>query len=262
MGSTSKTEVTYDLSKLETSERKWRQSSGLRLVYGDIYGAIAEAMQPGAGLELGSGIGRSKDFIPSIVTSDIVKTRYVDMACSAYAIPASSETGRWANIVAVDVLHHLCRPIEFLESAAKGLQDNGRIILVEPAATAFGKAFYTLFHEEPIRPGAIQSPYGMEPDDEQGEFANMGMGVALFVRDKNALNERLSSLGLQIETVRFRDLIAYPSTGGYSGRQLLPTGLIRVLLSLEKRLPQAVLRFLGLRMLIVIRKDPPSNPGS
>ena len=54
--------------------------------------------------------------------------------------------------------------------------------------------------------------------------------------------------------MRYRDVLAYPATGGFSRRSLLPAGLVRALLAAEGALPQPVLRRLGLRMLVVIEK--------
>ncbi|MEX0329944.1 MAG: hypothetical protein AB3N64_00845 [Puniceicoccaceae bacterium] len=255
--------ITYNLELLAASADKWKRSAGLRAVYGSIFEAIRGHMVEGPSLELGSGIGNLKESLPQVVTSDLVKTEYVDTACSAYEIikpPDDASGEKWANLVAVDVLHHLCRPFDFFQSASTALADEGRIILVEPAATLFGRLFYTLFHEEPIRPFRITPPFEMEPDDESGEFANMGMGVSLFRLNKEACRERLSQLGLAVHEVAYRDLWAYPLSGGYSGPQLAPGWLIQPLLSLEGFIPQVLLQHLALRMVIVIRKLPRPDP--
>ena len=247
--------ITYDLDLLESSQAKWRRSAGLRTVYGSIFAGISSRMVDGPALELGSGIGNIKSFIPEVVTSDLIKTGHVDIACSAYDI-RPPESGQWANIIAVDMLHHLCRPMDFFHSAAGVLRDDGRIILVEPAATAFGRAFYTLFHAEPIQPSCIQPPFEMAPDNEDGEYANMGMGISLFRLKAADCNRRLAALGLETVEVAYRDLLAYPLSGGYSGPQMAPAFLLRRLLAVERFLPQVLLRWLALRMVIVIRKLP------
>jgi len=246
-------EITYDLSLLEQSLRAWEASPALRAVYADIYQAIGVSCSEGPTLEIGSGIGVSREFIPKVVTSDVVQTPYVDLEMSAYDIKPP-ETGCWANIFAIDVLHHLMTPLQFLQSAASALAPGGRLILVEPAATMGGCLFYRLFHPEPVEPRKIVPPFAFQPNGPAGEFANMGMGVALFKTHQVEMRRLLAEMGLICEFVEYRDLLAYPATGGYSKPQLLPTGGIRCLLSIEKRLPQALLRHLGLRMRIVLRQ--------
>ncbi|MFP4204011.1 MAG: hypothetical protein ACLFS4_06725 [Opitutales bacterium] len=59
---------------------------------------------------------------------------------------------------------------------------------------------------------------------------------------------------LRLQELSYRDLMAYPLTGGYSKPQMCPAGLVRCLLPVEARLPQFLLRRLGLRMRIVLEK--------
>lgn len=250
MSSSAAREATYDLGLLEQSAAKWRRSPALRLVYGDIYRAVATRLAPGRSLEVGAGIGVAKEFLPDLVTSDIVKTPYVDRAVSAYDLPATGE--RWGNIIAFDVLHHLRRPGDFLAGAAQVLEPEGRVILVEPAATAWGRCFYRLAHHEPCRPGAIAPPFVVEAGE--GEFANMGMGWAMFERHRAATKAMLAGRGLALREVLYRDVWAYPSTGGFSRPALLPPAVLRVLLRGEARLPGWLRRKIGLRMVVVLSR--------
>ena len=245
-------EQTYNLDLLSASYQKWNKSPGLKLVYGRIYSKIGQCLVPGQILELGSGIGIGKEFIPSMITRDITKTAYVEKEISCYEINKEPES--WSNLVAVDVLHHLRFPFKFFKSAASALKAGGRIILAEPAATLGGILFYSLFHHEPIKPKQIKAPFHFAPNGEAGEFANMGMGSGLFVHCKEEVKNHLSSLGLQVHKVYFFDFLAYPFSGGYSKRQMAPTFLIKLALLMENALPQVFYRLLGLRMIIVLEK--------
>lgn len=244
---------TYDLGLLESSAQKWNSSPALRTVYGDIYRRMQEAAESGQALDIGSGCGLIRNFIDNVVTSDIRKTRFVDTAASAYAIE-EVPGGPWQTLYLLDVLHHLCEPYRFFESAARSLRPNGRIIIVEPAATPLGRLFYKLFHHEPMRPSEITPPYVFSGDADTGDFANMAMAWSLFVRDHDQTIKRLSETGLALKHIRFRDLLAYPATGGFSKPSVLPAFLLRGLLGLERCLPQFLIRFLALRMMIVIEQ--------
>lgn len=243
-------DITYDLRLLERSAAKWAKSPALRAFYGDLWREVAEQLRPGPVLELGSGIGTGREFVAGLTTSDLVKTRYVDIAASAYEIERTGAD--WANVVAVDMLHHLRQPLRFLESAARALVPGGRVVLAEPAATWGGCRFYRRFHHEPCAPNEIVPPFAWEG---AGEFANMGMGVALFRNHAAAVSEKLASFGMRLCHVGYRDLLAYPLTGGFSHRALLPATGLRALLALERTLPKALLERLALRMVIVVEKN-------
>ncbi len=247
-------QITYDLDLLETSERAWKRNAGLRCVYNSLYTDMKAACSGERVLEIGSGIAASKEVFSEITTSDIVKTPYVDRAMSAYDIEPESAEQPWSDVIALDVLHHLREPMRFFESAANALVPGGHVVLMEPAATGFGKLFYKLFHHEPMIPAAIRPPFNFDSNGEGNEFANMGMGVALFVEHLDAIKEQLAVFGLSVLDVRFRDILAYPLTGGYSRSQLLPAVGISSLMKLESKLPRSWTRSLGLRMLIVLEK--------
>lgn len=246
---------TYDLGLLEKSRAKWLRSAALRSVYGDLFDDAIRKMIAGRTLEVGSGIGIAKEFIPGVVTSDCVKTSFVDLECSAYDIPSTDGGSEgWANILAFDVLHHLCCPLDFFQSALSALQPGGRILLLEPAATALGRLLYGICHHEPTDPSRLNPPFAFEPDNQTGEFANMGMGISLFDIHRTYTEDRLARFGGCLQEVSFRDLLAYPLTGGYGNRQFMPAACIRFLLKIERRLPRSIYRTCGLRMVIVIEK--------
>lgn len=243
---------TYDLSLLTRSAQRWRDSSGLRCYYHDLLRDVVRQATLGPRLELGSGIGAIREIAPSVITSDVAKTPFVDRVVSAYAI---EEQGcSWGAILAVDVLHHLCEPLRFFASAARSLRQGGRIVLAEPAATLLGRSFYRIFHHEPCRAAELQSPWRFVPDPITGEFANMGMAWAMFVRDRKETEQWLAQHGLKLIDLRFRDGLAYASTGGLSKPQILPTWGIQGLLRIERSMPQAWWRRAGLRMIITIEK--------
>ena len=246
-------EETYDLDLLRQSDDRWRLSAGLRAVYGGLYRAMAEQARLGPALEIGSGIGAIKRSLPDVVTSDVRETTFADRVVSAYDIE-SDAGGPWQTIYAMDVLHHLRDPFRFFESASRVLAPQGRIVMCEPAATGLGRRFYGAFHHEPIDLTVIPCPYAPPPTEEGVDFANMAMAWALFVRDRASTQERLEALNLTVCAVAFRDVIAYPATGGFSGPTLLPAMGVRAVLALESLLPQWLLRRVALRMIVTLER--------
>lgn len=246
---------TYDLALLAGSRAKWERSPALRAAYQDIYGSMTRWAGQGPALEIGAGCGTMRDFHPDVVASDVRQTQYVSVIASAYSLESSRGAAAWGTIYGLDVLHHLRAPFRFFESASRALVPGGRVVLCEPAATTAARLIYGLCHQEPTDPARIRPPYEFEADDANGSFANMGMGWALFVRDREAVEARLSAMGLSVSSIEFRDVLAYASTGGFSGKAWLPAAVVRALLAVERRLPACLLRRLGLRMIIVVEKE-------
>ncbi|MGB0370679.1 MAG: class I SAM-dependent methyltransferase [Opitutales bacterium] len=245
-------EFTYDLALLDRSYAKWKSSPSLRWIYGQFY-QRAKAHAKGARiLELGSGIGRIKDFWPTVTTSDLIKTEYVDCAVSAYEI---SESGHWDTIFALDVLHHLRAPLKFFESVSRALRPGGRLVLIEPSATIGGKLLYRLFHHEPCLPELIQPPFEFAPNESGGGFANMGMGVGLFRNFRSEVDGTLQKIGLRVVDESYHECLAYFVTGGYSRNALAPMWVIQSLHKIEAMFPQVIAQFLCNRMTVVLESS-------
>ena len=223
-------------------------------MYAALYREVNTHCVGDAVLELGSGIGVSREFLPKVVTTDIVKTEYVDRAMSAYDIERPAEQPKWSSIFAIDLLHHLREPMRFFESASKQLATGGRIVLIEPAATFGGNLFYKCFHHEPIRIRRVQPPFVFEANGRDGEFANMAMAEGMIKRHSGEFIRALEQYDLSLKLVQYRDVFAYPLSGGYSKPQFLPTGCLKAFLLFESLLPQFVLRRVGLRILVVLEK--------
>lgn len=247
-----KPEQTYDLTLLDQSLQKWESSAALREYYESLYRDILTFCPPGGEwLEVGSGIGVAKSCIPQLTTSDLVMTPYVEMAQDCYDL---DDDKKWNAIIGVDVFHHLRFPLRFLEATASSLADGGRIILMEPAATASGRLLYGLCHHEPVMLNRVKPPFRFDRADDEEEFSNMAMAQGIFRVHREETDAELSRLGLAVEHLSYRDVAAYFFTGGFSRPALLPRHLIKTMLKLERMIPQLVLRSIGLRILIVLEK--------
>src|SRR5437773_4182858 len=93
---------------LEQQEEAWNEQPLLRLAYCEWYRWIADRLSPvpGTSAELGSGIGKLRLVTGDrVVLTDVEQTRWVDEQVDALMLPY--EDGSIANIVMVDVFHHL-----------------------------------------------------------------------------------------------------------------------------------------------------------
>jgi SAM-dependent methyltransferase len=106
----------------------------LRRIYREWHELVAARLAdvPGATIELGAGIGRFKEVVPDAVATDIQPTPWADAVVDAGELPY--EDGSVANLVLIDVFHHLARPARFLDEAVRVLAPAGRVVLLEPSA--------------------------------------------------------------------------------------------------------------------------------
>ena len=130
----------------------WARKPVLRAVYDDFYDRIAAHCRPGVTIEIGGGIGNLKQRLPDVIATDIQAAPWLDCVADAQRLPFAA--GSVANIVMVDVLHHLEFPAVFFREAARVLRPGGRVLMVEPAITWGSTLFYRLFHHEPVRTSA------------------------------------------------------------------------------------------------------------
>jgi SAM-dependent methyltransferase len=105
----------------------------LRKLYYEWYSEIIQGLselREGFVLELGSGGGFLKQLKPDIITSEIIHLSNVDVILDGLVLPFSDKSLQ--GIVMVDVFHHLPRPAQFLNEAARCIKPGGVIIMIEP----------------------------------------------------------------------------------------------------------------------------------
>lgn len=228
----------------------WGRKQVLRTVYEDLFRAVDENLLPGPVLEVGSGIGAFKAHRRGVTALDITYAPWLDIVANAEALPVAA--GTFVNIVAIDVLHHVPRPLLFMEEAARVLSTGGRLILLEPAITAGSWFFYRFIHQERVDMSA--DPFNGEPtcsiDDPYD--ANQAIPTLLFTRYVKRLHRAIPEL--ELKKVEYCSLIAYPLSGGFKSWTLLPSFMVDSILYLEKQLASGVKRRLGFRLLAVLER--------
>ena len=121
------------LARFEDHRRAWETNPALRTLYADWYGRVAAALPPaslGPRVELGSGPGFARGFIPELELTDLVKAPWHDREVSAEALPFTDAS--LGALVLFDVLHHVPSPRRFFVEAARALKAGGRVVMCEP----------------------------------------------------------------------------------------------------------------------------------
>jgi SAM-dependent methyltransferase len=234
----------------------WQSKPVLRALYSAWYEKIAAARGDVGGdglvLELGGGSGNFKDFAPNVISSDILATEWLDVACDAHQLPFRDES--FGAIVLFDVLHHLQRPPMFLTDAARVLKPGGRIVMMEPGITWGSGLFYRMFHDEPVDMAADPYEAGPLDPDKDPYDANQAIPTLLFQgRDRQAQFEAAFP-DLIVKTVERLACLAYPLSCGFRPWSLIPAGAVGAAGVLENILGPVLKPLMAFRLFVVLEK--------
>lgn len=230
--------------------RVWDRKPVLRCIYDDIYGRMMEAVVPGAILEIGGGSGNFKAFSPSAVSTDVLPAPWLDLVCDAQRLPFTANS--FANIVMVDVLHHVESPLRFLQEAERVLRPGGRLIFCEPAITPLSGPFYRRFHDEPVDMTVDPLAHDAISHNKNPYDSNQAIPTLLVGRYRDACRRAIP--GLALERVERFSFIAYPLSGGFRSWSMLPARLAPPLLAAEWAIRQWLGPLAAFRMLAVYRR--------
>ncbi len=228
----------------------WQRKPVLRTVYDDFYQRIVAECRPGPTIEIGGGIGNLKQRLPGVITTDIQFAPWLDCVADAQRLPFAAGTA--ANIVMVDVLHHIEFPINFFREAERVLRPGGRVVMVEPAITWGSTLFYRLLHHEPVITAADPLVDGVRCEPRDPYDANQAIPTLIATRYSDRFHTKFPKL--KISRVEWFSLLVYPLSGGFKPWSLVSAGVARRLLAVERAIEPFVGRFLAFRMMLVIER--------
>jgi SAM-dependent methyltransferase len=229
----------------------WDRKPVLRAIYDDFYDRIAGLCMPaGVTIEIGGGIGNLKRRLRNVLSTDIQFAPWLDCVADAQHLPFAD--GVAANIVMVDVLHHLEFPTRFFQEAERLLRPGGRIIMVEPAITWGSTLFYRFLHPEPVCMSADPLVQGIPHPTRDPYDSNQAIPTLIATKDR----QRFLCLfpALRINQIDWFSLFVYPMSGGFKRWSLIPAGLARPLLRLERAIEPILGRWTAFRMILVFEK--------
>lgn len=247
------------LDRFAAHRQAWATNAALRTLYEDWYGKVRAQLPPsglGPFVELGSGPGFAKQFIPELQLSDLVRAPWHDHAIdAARALPFGDRS--LGALVLFDVLHHLASPVTFFDEATRVLAPGGRIIMCEPSLSVLSYPAYRWFHDEDLDMGV--DPFvdaSLVPSASKDPFdSNQAIPTLMFARARGR-----ATFARRFPALAFRSLErfagpAYPASGGFAHAPLLPMAMWKGLHALEAVLPAVAFRALGFRMLVVLEKS-------
>jgi len=198
-------------------------------------------------LEIGSGTSPLKRFLPNVITSDVLELDYLDIVFDCHEIDRLAAVGDNSLdvITLTNVLHHLKRPIVFLNRAATKLKAGGKVIATEPFFSVLSTPIFKYLHHEAIdfrisepELGHVQAPLAS---------ANIALPWLIFFRNREWLRRLNDNFDLTSFSARPFSALSYMATGGISHRLPVPRFLYKTLfpidLAFSRRLPRLCAAF-------------------
>lgn len=237
---------------LQEHKDTWEKKKILRVIYEEWYKKIIDNLSEvnGKTVELGAGSGNFKEYMPDVISADIDKCDWLDMCFDAHNMPFENES--LANIVLIDVLHHLYNPVKFLEEASRVLKKGGRVIMLEPYPSPFSLQIYKRFHPEPF---IFDVDYFSKNDlqDKDPWDSNQAIPYLIFFKNVDKFNKNYGDKFKIVEKEKL-SFILYPVSGGFENKAMIPDQLISVFKGMETLLTpfKSILAF---RCFVVLEKS-------
>lgn len=230
----------------------WETKPSIRLLYRDFHRRLLGSCPQGRVLDIGGGTAHVKEIRCDIVSTDILSFPGIDVVADAHRLPFADRY--FAGVVMLDVLHHLERPIEFLNEASRVLKPGGRLAMIEPAMTSVARRFYDHFHEEPVDMSADPFAHVTINPDRDPFDANQAIPSLLFATPAARRRTEQAVASLCVQRVEWLSLFAYPMSGGFQKWSLIPAALVPWMLAFEEKVPETIRKQIAFRMMIVLER--------
>ena len=214
---------------MELHRSVWSARPELRSVYHQLFDRLKAAIgNRKPAVEFGAGPGFFKEYMPDLIATDVIATSWVDVVCDGCLMPfANNSVGA---IAMLDVLHHLPKPLNFIQEAARVLRPGGMLAMIEPWITPASYLLYRYFHHEDCTLRIdVESPF-----DSAGKKAFDGNATIPY----NLIRHYSKNGGSTMRLVKLEPFLALPylATLGFKRSRPLPRVLIDVAATCEKAL--------------------------
>jgi SAM-dependent methyltransferase len=184
-------------------------------------------------LEVGSGTSPLKQFLPNVVTSDVLDLDYLDLVFDCHEIDKfdAIRDESLDVITLTNVLHHLKSPIAFLNRAAKKLKSDGKIIATEPFFSVVSTPMFKYLHHEPVD-FEISQPE-LKDIREPLASANIALPWLIFFRRRDWADKLSENYDVANCSVRPFSALSYMVTGGISHKLPVPIWVYRAFFPMD-----------------------------
>lgn len=205
----------------------------LRRFYEQAYSCYADCLgrcpKVGDILELGAGAGFAKEYIPDLITSDIIAYRGIDCVVDGMHLPFADRSLRL--ICMMNVFHHIQDVSAFLAEVDRCLVPKGRLLIVDQHRGHISRPILKYLHQEPFDDGTDAWHF---PAAGPLLGANGALAWMVFIRDAEKFKRkwpRLTLVGYQPHSPLW-----YWLSGGLKRWNLLPHWMWRSIDRAERAL--------------------------
>ncbi len=243
------TELEQHNQEIGENRKFWDRKPTLRRAYADFYKAIAAQTVSGLTVELGSGIGITKQYLPSCLTTDIFPNLWLDRVESAYNLSFDDNT--ISNLILFDVWHHLEFPADALLEFYRVIAPGGRVILLDPAMSLLGRLVYGRCHHEPLGLDVVfpSKPVGKNHIPAR-YFAAQSSAHRIF----EAKQQPELLIGWNLLQVKPIVSFVYLGSGGFRGPQLYPEEASLIVRLIDRAL-SCLPSIFAARILVTLEKN-------
>lgn len=220
----------------------------LRKVYTRYYNIMkreSAGVPAGKRIEIGSGPGFIKEVIPGTITTDVVKQAGIDRVVSGEKLPFRS--GTLGCIYVLNVVHHIGNPERFFRECERCLKLHGRLVMIEPSNTLFGRFIFANFCSEGFDAKAGWRLKGRR----RLTGSNQALPWIIFFRDREKFEELFPNL--KIRKLEVHTPLIHVVSGGLRVRQFVPGWTYPLFAFLDVALAPFN-RWLGMFYTIVLEK--------
>jgi len=227
----------------------WAKKPQIRLVYQRWVKKIKKFLVEGPLLEVGSGSGPLKDFLPQLILSDVFDLPWLDKVIDCMDMPF--EKNSLGGIICIDLLHHVAKPHVFLEEAARVLKPGGRILLIEPYITVGSYLGYKLLHHEDINFKDYHK--GTDKTQTKADPWQGNLALANLVFNRDLKHWKTLQPNLDIIHREIFSLLDFQAAAGFKPYAYLPHWLFKHLIKIEDWI-SFLMPVFGYRIFVVLEK--------
>ena len=250
------------MCKYDEELRKQLRNSdnpGINEFLKELYSLVStEIRHSGKTLEIGAGAGISSKFLTemSVLRTDLFSFPESDVRgnIDSHELPFADNS--FDASIAIDVLHHLERPLKSLLELKRitNFETGGRIVLVEPYVSWLSYPIYRAFHSERTS-FPLGNRYSEPFKSRIPEDGDQSLSRLLFTnRDGKALVSDIFPPELYSIKIYIFSVFSFFMTGGLSKPLPMSRKFVKLMFLFESTIPQLILRILGARCMIVIKE--------
>jgi len=223
----------------------------LRRLYEEFYKMILQALPANCTepfLEIGSGGGFLKEYLPDLISSEILEIPSIDAVLDATLLPFKENT--LDGIIMVNVFHHIPNVDSYFRQASFCVRERGVIVMIEPWISRWSELIYKRLHHEPFDKNIEK--WNLQEGGPLSH-ANSALPWIVFERDRAIFEEKYPDW--KIRKIILHTPFCYLLSGGVSMRSFMPGFLFPICRRMDKIVQKWIRSWAMFALIVLERKN-------